>query len=216
MDIYTVSDNRHDLPRNIQRLLRVRRDLCRSTDFTSTFLSLHATPETDLFIQDELPDDLHPAVVARQITIELIRDLVKLPQPGPRDRREVVVLVVQTHVVGQDVQNTVVRERLWWRRQLSLLALLVRFLQGARVLCENVVLGDEVACYGVQGAGEEGAQDEVAERLAADVLHEEVVDGKLHEDVEGVDAGERQVVDHHWAECVEEDLEGREEGFAGD
>ena len=154
MDIYTVSDNRHDLPRNIQRLLRVRRDLCRSTDFTSTFLSLHATPETDLFIQDELPDDLHPAVVARQITIELIRDLVKLPQPGPRDRREVVVLVVQTHVVGQDVQNTVVRERLWWRRQLGLLALLVRLLQGARVLCENVVLGDEVACYGVQGAGE--------------------------------------------------------------
>lgn len=210
MDIYTVSDNRHDLPRNIQRLLRVRRDLCRSTDFTSTFLSLHATPETDLFIQDELPDDLHPAVVARQITIELIRDLVKLPQPGPRDRREVVVLVVQTDVIGEEVERSVVRVGLGkW----DLVGGVRRVLFW---LLENVVFGDEVACDRVQGAGEEGAQDEVAERLAADVLHEEVVDGKLHEDVEGVDAGERQVVDHHWAECVEEDLEGREEGFAGD
>jgi len=84
------------------------------------------------------------------------------------------------------------------------------------VLCENVVFGDEVACDGVQGASEEGAQDEVAERLTADVLHEEVVDGELHKDVESVNARERQVVDHHWAECVEENLEGREERLAGD
>jgi hypothetical protein len=84
------------------------------------------------------------------------------------------------------------------------------------VLCEDVVFGDEVACDGVQGASEEGAQNEVTERLAADILDEEVIDGELHEDIESVDARERQVVDHHWAECVEEDLEGREEGLAGD
>ena len=47
-------------------------------------------------------------------------------------------------------------------------------------------------------------------------MDEEVVDGELHEDVEGVDAGEGQVVDHHGTQGVEEDLEGCEEGFAGD
>jgi hypothetical protein len=154
--------------------------------------------------------------MARQIAVKLIRNLVQLPQPSPRHGREVVVLVVQADVVREQVQHAIVRESLRWRRQLRFLALLVGFLQRARVLCKDVVLGDEVACDGVQGAGEEGAQDEVAESFAADVLHEEVVDGELHEDVESVDARQGQVVDHHGAQGVEEDLEGCEEGFAGD
>lgn len=194
----------------------MRRNICSGADFTSTLLSLDTTPETDFLVQDKLPDNLHPAVVARQIAVELIRDLVQFPQPRPRDGGEVVVLVVQAHVVGQHVQNAVVGECLWRRRQLGLLALLIGFLQRTRMLCENVMLGNEVACDRVQGAGEERAQDEVAERLSADVLHEKVVDCELHKDVESVDACERQVVDHHGAESVEEDLEGCEEGFAGD
>ena len=84
------------------------------------------------------------------------------------------------------------------------------------MLCEDVVFGDEVACDRVQGTGEEGAQDEVAERLAADILYKKVINRELHEDVEGMDAREGQVVDHHWAKCVEEDLECREESLAGD
>ena len=81
------------------------------------------------------------------------------------------------------------------------------------MLCEDVVLGDEVACNRVERAGEERAQDEVAERFAAHVLHEEIVDNELHENVEGVNACEGKVVDHHGAQGVEEDLEGAEEGF---
>lgn len=83
------------------------------------------------------------------------------------------------------------------------------------MLRKDVVFGDEVACDRVQRAGEEGAQDEIAEGFASDVLYEQVVDCELHEDVEGVNAGQRKVVDHHRTEGVEEDLEGGEEGFAG-
>ena len=96
------------LPRDIQRLLRVCGNLCSGTDFASTILSLHTTPESNFLVQNELPDDLHPAVVARQVAVEFIRDLVQLPKPGPRNSRKVVVLIVQADVVGQDVQNTVV------------------------------------------------------------------------------------------------------------
>ena len=213
--LYSITQE-HDLPRNIQRLLRVRRNLCRSADFASTFLSLHTTPKANLLVQNELPDDLHPAVVARQVAVELVRNLVQLPKPSPRNSREVVVLVVQTDVVREQIQHAVVRESLRRRRKLGFLALLVGLLQRARVLCEDVVLGDEVASDGVQRAGEEGAQDEITERFAANVLHEEVVYRELHEDVESVDARERQVVNHHGTEGVEEDLEGCEESFAGD
>jgi hypothetical protein len=204
------------LSSNVQRLLRVSRNLSTRADFPTTLLPLHATPKTDLLVQNELPNHLHPAVMARQIAVKLIRNLVQLPQPGPRHSREVVVLVVQADVVREQVQRAVVRECLWRRRELGFLALLIGLLQRARVLGEDVVLSDEVAGDGVQRAGEERAQDEVAERFAADVLHEEVVDGELHEDVESMDAGEGQVVDHHGTQGVEEDLEGCEEGFAGD
>lgn len=192
------------------------RNISTRADFPTTLLPLHAAPKTNLLVQNELPNYLHPAVVAGQIAVELVRNLVQLPQPSPRHSREIVVLVVQADVVREQVQHAIVRERLRRRRKLGFLALLVGLLQRARVLREDVVLGDEVAGNGVQRAGEEGAQDEVAERFAADVLHEEVVDGELHEDVEGMDAGEGQVVDHHRAQGVEEDLEGCEEGFAGD
>jgi len=38
----------------------------------------------------------------------------------------------------------------------------------------------------------------------------------LHRDVEEVQLRQGQLVDEHGAEGVEEDLEGTEEGFAGD
>lgn len=199
-----------------QRLLHMSRNLDVRADFPSTLLPLHAAPKPDFLVQNELPDHLHPAVVTRQVAVEFIGDLVELPQTCPRHGGEVVVLVVQADVVREQVQRAVVRERLRRRGEFSFLALFVRLLQGARVLGEDVMLGDEVACDWVQRAGEEGAQDEVAEGFATYVLYEEVIDNELYGDVEGVDASEGQVVDHHWAEGVEEDLEGREEGLAGD
>jgi hypothetical protein len=40
--------------------------------------------------------------------IELMGDLAELPETRPRDGGEVVVFVVQTHVVGEEVEDAVV------------------------------------------------------------------------------------------------------------
>lgn len=108
--------------------------------------------------------------MTRQRLVELARDAVQLGQLRPRDGGEIVVLVVQADVVGEDVEGSVVGVCLWRRqgvervrrggcRFLRLFGLEVGEGLGAagfRVR-EEVVLRDEVACAGVQGAGEEGA-----------------------------------------------------------
>ena len=119
------------------------------------------------------------------------------------------MLVVQANVVGEEVEGSVVRVCLGQGDLVGRAGgVLVRLL-------EYIVLGDEVAGAGVQGAGEEGGEDEVGERLAAEHAHDEDVKGDLRGDVEGVDPGQRDLVDHHGSQGVEEDLEGGEEGFTG-
>lgn len=78
------------------------------------------------------------------------------------------------------------------------------------------MLCDEVPGARMQGSSKEGACDEVYQRVYARVFHEEVVEEDLGEDVEEVELGERDLVDHHGPQSVEEDLEGTEEGFAED
>lgn len=45
----------------------------------------------------------------REWLVELARDLSQLMKSGPGNRREVMVLVVQTDVVGEEVENAIVR-----------------------------------------------------------------------------------------------------------
>lgn len=45
-------------------------------------------------------------------------------------------------------------------------------------------------------------------------FHEDEIEEQLDEDVDEVDRGERHFVNEDWADGVEEDLEGAEEGFA--
>lgn len=78
------------------------------------------------------------------------------------------------------------------------------------------MLGDEVAGARMQGAGEEGAEEEIGEGAGAGVAEEQEVEGELGGDVDGVDGGRGQAVDEHGPQGVEEDLEGAEEGFAED
>ena len=78
------------------------------------------------------------------------------------------------------------------------------------------MLRDEVPRTRVQGSRKKGARDEVYQRVYACVFHEEVVEEDLGEDVEEVELGKRDLVDHHGTESVEEDLEGAEEGLAED
>jgi hypothetical protein len=180
------------------------------TDLASALLALHAAPQTDVLIHNELPHDVDPALVHGQLVVELVRDPVELGEPGPRDGREVVMLVVQTNVVGEKVKDAVVRVRLG---DGDLVRGVRRVLLG---LLEDVVLGDEVAGTGMQRPGKEAAQNQVGQCLSTGELHEGVVEGQLNNDVEQVDLGERQVVDEHGAQGVEEDLTGAEEGLAGD
>lgn len=123
--------------------------------------------------------------------VELGRDVVELEKARPRDGWEVVVLVVQAHVVREEVQGAVVGVCLRWheggqrRRRIvvllgmGLLALLLYGFRAAIGFGEEIVLRDEVTGARVEGAREERAEDQVVYRLqgGAGGLVEEEVEG---------------------------------------
>lgn len=147
-----------------------------------------------------------------QILIELLGNLINRRQPAPRHGWEIMVLIVQPHVPGKEVQRAVVRVRLRHRR----LELRARVPRLARQVREDVMLGDEVASERVQTSREEAGEDEIQERVSASIFHQDDVERDLHRDIEEVDIRQGDLVDHHWAQRVEEDLEGAEEGLAED
>lgn len=129
--------------------------------------------------------------MARQRLVELASNRMQLMQSGPGDSREIMVLIVQTHVVDQDVQRAIVRVRLGRgqvRKGVGCFGLGsglgLQILQLGEGLCaavldgrEEVVLADEVACAGVEGACKEGAGDQVVDWLpGADEADEGVIE----------------------------------------
>ena len=76
------------------------------------------------------------------------------------------------------------------------------------------MLGNKVACTRMQRAGKERAHDQVYKSSAASIAQENVIEGELGDDIEEVDSGQWQLVDHHWTERVEEDLKGAKKGLA--
>ena len=152
--------------------------------------------------------------MVRQIGIELVGDLPQLGQARPGDGGEVVVLVVQADVVGEEVERAVVAERLGDGQVVGRVA----GLRGH--LLVDVVLGDEVAGGRVQGSGEEGREEQVEDRVEREepgqLGGQDVVEAELDGHVERVDARQGDLVDHHGPQGVEEDLEGAEEGLAQD
>ena len=164
--------------------------------------------------------------MTRQIIIKLMRQLPQLRQPCPRHSGKVVVLVVQTYIVGQVVERAIVGVGLFG------LGDSVGRTQGeggcgvgsgGRGGCgrgrrggHDVVLGDEVPSYRVQAAREEGAPNQIAEGTAAGVLDQEDVEDNLHRNVEEMQGCQRHVVNKHRSQCVEEDLTGAEECFSSD
>jgi hypothetical protein len=99
--------------------------------------------------------------VPGEVFVELAGNVAQLVQPGPGDGGEVVVLVVQADVVSEEVEGSVVGEGL---RDLELVVD-VLLLGGDGLV--DVMLGDEVAGQGVQGAGEEGGEEEVEDGVGA-------------------------------------------------
>lgn len=137
------------------------------------------------------------------------------------------MLVMKADVVSQNVEGPVIRVCLWrgerihGTRGLGLRCRRLGFQFGERFgavafyFREEVVLCDEVSCTGVERAGEEGAHDEVVERLQrACCSDEDIVEAQLEHQVEEVDHGEWRAVDEHGTQGVEQDLEGAEEGLS--
>lgn len=149
--------------------------------------------------------------MARERFVKFSRDAVYLWQAGPGNGREIVVLVVQADVVGQDVEGSVVGVCFGGceRVQGAFLflgggdALLLEFfhrLGTARLdLGEKVVLGNEMSCARVQRAGEERAEEKVQNRLERSSAHlsEDVVKGELGDEVQNVNRGEWRAVYKH-------------------
>lgn len=193
-------------------------------DNTTTLLALHTTPRPNILVEDKSVNNPHPTAVTRKRLVEITGNLMQLVQLRPRDSGEVMVLVMQSNIVGEDVEGTVVRVCFRRRKGIKRVRLFdpLSVLQLCQGLCaavldlgEKVVLCDEVACAGVQGSCQERAHQEVEDGLeGAAELGKDVVEGYLHGYVHEVDVGKGRAVDEHWADGIEEDLEGAEEGLA--
>lgn len=179
-----------------------------AADKTSSLLTLHAATHANVLIEDEAPDGIAPALVAGQVIIELVSNLAHLVETSPGHCGEVVVLVVKTDVVGEPVQRSIVREGLGNGD------LVLRVASGGSNGFVHVVLGDEVASQRVKTPSQKGGEQQVEERVDRGVLQENEIKGDLDSDVEGVNSSQRNAVDGHGSQGVEEDLESAEEGLS--
>lgn len=175
---------------------------------TAALLALDTAVEADILVPDEAPDDIGPALVAGQVLVEGAGGIVDGGQTGPRDGREVVVLVVVADVVGKPVERAVVRVCLGDGDLVGGVTL------GGSDGVVDVVLGDEVTGQRVQATGQEGREQQVEQGVRGDVVEKQGVEAKLDGQVQVVDPGEGNAVDGHGTEGVEEDLESAEEGLA--
>jgi hypothetical protein len=179
-----------------------------AADKTATLLTLDAATHANVLIEDEAPDGIAPALVAGQVIIEFVSNLTHLVETSPGHCGEVMVLVVKTDIVGEPVERPIVREGL---RDGDLV---LRVASGGSNGLVHVVLGDEVASQRVKTTGQEGGEQQVEERVDRGVLEKNEIEGDLDSDVEGVDSSQRNAVDGHGSQGVEEDLESAEEGLS--
>lgn len=82
------------------------------------------------------------------------------------------MLIVETNVVGEHVQSTVVGEGFGDRDALV-------GERGGRRGVEDVMLGDKMACTGVQRASEEGGHDEVPDGVCAEGTDKDDIEDDL-------------------------------------
>ena len=127
-----------------------------------------------------------------KVVVKLGGNLSQLGQPAPWDVWEVVVLVVVSNVVAEDVQRPVVA---------------VRF----RLANENVVLGDEVGGYRVQRPGQEATGEQVDDWPEPEFVPYKKVERELDDKVQQRLVVKDLVPDGHRPTGVEQDLRGAEE-----
>lgn len=179
-----------------------------ATDKAASLLTLDTATHANVLIEDEAPDGIAPALVAGQVIIEFVSNLAHFMKTSPRHCREVVVLVVKSDVVGEPVEGPIVREGLGDGDLVLWVA------SGGSNGLVHVVLGDEVASQRVKTPSQKGGEQQVEKRVDRGVLQENEIKGDLDSDVEGVNSSQRNAVDGHRSQSVEEDLESAEEGLS--
>lgn len=73
------------------------------------------------------------------------------------------------------------------------------------------MLGYKVPCARMEASCQERGEDKVVEGVERCEFDKYIVECELRKDVEQVDAGKRNLVNHHGSKRVEEDLESAEE-----
>ncbi len=126
------------------RLIRAQLILPPTAHFPSTLLPFDSAPQTHLLIPDELPNHPSPTFVVRQIRIEILCYLMQSWQSCPRDSWEIMMLIMQPHIVGEHIQWPVVGKRLRHRHQTA------GVLRALGLLVEHVMLRNEVSSTRVQ------------------------------------------------------------------
>lgn len=63
----------------------------------------------------------------------------------------------------------------------------------------------------MQRAGEKRTDDQINQGADACIPHQDIVEDNLHNDIDKMDPGEGELVDHHWTNGIKEDLKGAEE-----
>lgn len=99
-------------------------------------LSLDTSPKTPLTMEDESWDSHWPGVADWQWLVKLRSNLSELVKTGPWNSWEIVMLVVETDIVGEEVQWAVVREGFWWWRTIERSV----FWGGLNIFIKDVVL----------------------------------------------------------------------------
>lgn len=148
-------------------------------------------------------------------------------QLRPGDSGEIMVFVMQTNVVGEDVEGPVVGVCFGGcqRRFISsvgvaigstipLLFLLLNRLRATLLNHgEKVMLRDKMACAGVQRTSQERAQEQIEQRLqrATAETGKRIVKRDLRSNVNEMDMRERRTVDKRRPDGVENQLKRAEE-----
>ena len=210
MICFTTTDGFSDIIRLASSLV-LHLLLGPTPNFPPAVLPLDSTPQSDPFVEYEVPDNKNPALVLRQRIIKLLCNLIQLRKSCPWDSWEIMVFIMESDVVCEDIQGTVVRVRFWNGGALDV------FWDRRVVDCgwvENVMFGDEVRRKWVERPGEERRHEEVDQCVEAHCLSDDRVESEFDDQIESVDAGEWVFVYHHGTQGVEEDLKGAEESFA--
>lgn len=111
-------------------------------------------------VSDEVVDHLHPRLMAGQVVIVLRCHLPHLWQSAPRDIREVVVLIVITHIEGDIIERPIITVRL-------------------ETFVEHVVLRDEVSSHWMESHSQQGSPSQIEYPLSSKVIKHQEVAGEL-------------------------------------